>query len=379
MGIQSQTLTPNDYYDVPLSCFSGYIRNNNATECQILILGNGNSTYNETIPPYSVLHTTNAEYNRIYNEGAVDLILVYVDNPKTTLTFQNSSINIQSAGTTLDIGTVDTINNITSLPDITLASGQTIGLTAGTSIDIGNITGTISDITLAANQSINIGTIPDITIANSSLTINGSVDIGTMPDVTFTNTSIDIGTMPNVVISGTTDINISSISTGITFDIGTIPDITIGTWNAGAINIGSVDSITNTVATNANITNTSLTVNGSVDVGTVSTIDSITNIVEIQAGAIKTTGNTNNGLTATLATANTAQQFTTTSTAVQHFQLRNTSSENISIGNSTVQATLLFPNSMFIWDAILTETTDVSTWYFVGATAGDSISVNYQV
>ncbi len=262
MGIQSQTLSPNDYYEVPLSCFSGYIRNNNATECQILILGNGNSTYNETIPPYSVLHTTNAEYNRIYNEGAVDLILVYVDNPKTTLTFQNSSINIQSAGTTLDIGTVDTINNITSLPDITLASGQTIGLTAGTSIDIGNITGTISDITLAAGQTVDVGTLNSIT--------------------------------------------------------------------------------------------------------------------EIAAGAIKTTGNTNNGLTATLATANTAQQFTTTSTPVQHFQLRNTSSENIEIGNSTVQATLLFPNSMFIWDAILTETTDLSTWYFNGATAGDTISVNYQ-
>ena len=244
MGIQSQTLSPNDDYEVPASCFSGYIRNNNNISCQLLILGNGNSTYSETIPPYSVLHMTSAEYNRIYNKGTVDLIIVYVDNPKTTLTFQNSSINIQAAnsGITFDIGTVDSINNITNIPAITIASGQ---------------------------------------------------------EISFTNTTIDVGTLNS--------------------------------------------------------------------------------ITEIVAGAIKTTGNTNSGLTATLATANTAQQFTTTSTSVQHFQLRNTSGETIYVGSSSVQATLLFPNSMLVWDAILTETTDLSTWYFIGVTFGDTISANYQV
>lgn len=91
------------------------------------------------------------------------------------------------------------------------------------------------------------------------------------------------------------------------------------------------------------------------------------------------TSTTNNGLTASLTTANTAQQFTATSTLVQHFQVRNTStSDIIYIGSSTVQSIPLFPQGVFLWDANPNEATDISTWYFNAATAGDEISVNYQ-
>ena len=90
--------------------------------------------------------------------------------------------------------------------------------------------------------------------------------------------------------------------------------------------------------------------------------------------------NTNGGLTGTIATTGTAQQFTTTSTVVQHFQIRNTSTTgNVQyVGSSGAQSLLLYPNGMFLWDANPNEKTDISTWYISG-TAADTYAVNYQV
>lgn len=128
-----------------------------------------------------------------------------------------------------------------------------------------------------------------------------------------------------------------------------------------------------------------LDVTGSVDIGTMpdvtftnSTID-VGTINEITNGVpLKQVANSNSGLTGTISSTGTAQQITSTSKAVLHFQFRNTGSNNMSIGSSTVQATLLFPSSMFIFDCTPTETTDLSTWY-VSGTSGDGYSVNQQV
>ena len=96
-------------------------------------------------------------------------------------------------------------------------------------------------------------------------------------------------------------------------------------------------------------------------------------------GLIKA-ANTNDGFTGTIATTGTAQQFTTTSTVVQHFQIRNTSTTgNVQyVGSSGAQSLLLYPNGMFLWDANPNEQTDISTWYISG-TAADTYAVNYQV
>ena len=80
-------------------------------------------------------------------------------------------------------------------------------------------------------------------------------------------------------------------------------------------------------------------------------------------GLLKT-ANTNGGFAGTIATTGTAQQFTTTSTVVQHFQIRNTSTTgNVQyVGSSGAQSLLLYPNGMFLWDANPNEQTDISAW-----------------
>lgn len=217
--IQSQNLGPNAYYEIPNSCFHGYIRNPNDTSSKIYIEGAGNGSYTETIPAYSVIHFTKLEYNRIYNQSSNTIYIVYVSDPSTTITFYNSALKIESA-----------------------------------------------------NQL-------DANIVNSSL-----------------------------------------------------------------------------------------------DIGTVQSLTEIVNGVKLQQ-----TNNSNNGNSASLTTANTAQPFLTASTTVQHFQVINKSTETIYIGNSSIQAIPLVPNGALLWDATPTETTDLSTWYFVGATVGDKIEFNYQV
>ena len=86
--------------------------------------------------------------------------------------------------------------------------------------------------------------------------------------------------------------------------------------------------------------------------------------------------NQNNGLSVTIGTA--ATPFSSSSLIVLHFQCRNTSTANtMTIGNSSVQSILLFPNSMLVWDASAGETADLSQWY-VSGTENDILDVNYQ-
>ncbi|MEM3872558.1 MAG: hypothetical protein QXE05_08365 [Nitrososphaeria archaeon] len=83
-------------------------------------------------------------------------------------------------------------------------------------------------------------------------------------------------------------------------------------------------------------------------------------------------------LTASLTTANTPQQITTTSTLVRKAFITNTSaSDTIYIGASTPSIPIA-PNYTFVLEMNGDiDQTDLSTIYFVGATAGDSIKVIY--
>ena len=98
----------------------------------------------------------------------------------------------------------------------------------------------------------------------------------------------------------------------------------------------------------------------------------------VNAVPLKRTANSNSGYSGSIGTTNTAQQIDSTSNTIQHFQFRNTGSNNMEVGSSGVQSVLLFPNSMFIFDTTPTETTDISQWYVKG-TSGDTYLVNWQV
>ncbi|MEM3860064.1 MAG: hypothetical protein QW478_11795 [Candidatus Micrarchaeaceae archaeon] len=83
-------------------------------------------------------------------------------------------------------------------------------------------------------------------------------------------------------------------------------------------------------------------------------------------------------LSASLTTANTPQQITTTPTLIRKAFITNTSaSDTIYVGASTPSIPIA-PNNTFVLDINGDiDQTDLSTVYFVGATAGDSIKVTY--
>ena len=162
------------------------------------------------------------------------------------------------------------------------------------------------------------------------------------------------------------DATLTTINTSLTPSSGFVTDIGHTSSYAKDTTVASVNTTLGSPAQDASVKaiNTTLgspfQVNGSV-------------------GLIKA-ANTNDGFTGTIATTGTAQQFTATSTVVQHFQIRNTSTTgNVQyVGSSGAQSLLLYPNGMFLWDANPNEKTDISTWY-VSGTAADTYAVNYQV
>ncbi|MEM3225718.1 MAG: hypothetical protein QXS44_01515 [Saccharolobus sp.] len=83
-------------------------------------------------------------------------------------------------------------------------------------------------------------------------------------------------------------------------------------------------------------------------------------------------------LTASLTTANTPQQITTSSTIIRQAFITNTStSDIIYVGASTPSIPVPVNNTFVIEMNGDIDQTDLSQWYFVGATAGDSIKVTY--
>lgn len=83
-------------------------------------------------------------------------------------------------------------------------------------------------------------------------------------------------------------------------------------------------------------------------------------------------------LTASITTGGTAQKITTTSTPCRKFIIANTSgTDTVKVGASTPNIPIL-AGGVFILEANGdVDQFDLSGWYFVGATAGDSIAVTY--
>jgi hypothetical protein len=83
-------------------------------------------------------------------------------------------------------------------------------------------------------------------------------------------------------------------------------------------------------------------------------------------------------LTASITTGGTAQQITTASTPCRKFVVTNTSStDTIKVGASAPNIPIV-AGAVFIMEANGdVDQFDLSGWYFVGPTAGDSIAVTY--
>ena len=206
----------------------------------------------------------------------------------------------------------------------------------------------------------------------ASLQVTGTIktDIGQRADtLTGTNPVVPPSPLPTDIGQLDTygkDATLATINTSLTPTTGFVTDIGHTSSYAKDATVSSVNTTLGSPAQDASVKTINTTLgspfqaNGSV-------------------GLITST-NTNNGFTGTIATTGTAQQLTTTSTVVQHFQIRNTSTTgNVQyVGSSGAQSLLLYPNGMFLWDANPNEQTDISTWY-VNGTAADTYAVNYQV
>ena len=77
------------------------------------------------------------------------------------------------------------------------------------------------------------------------------------------------------------------------------------------------------------------------------------------------------------ATANTKSQFVTTSTLARHFQFVNTGGAEILMGDINNQVIPVNGGGVYLWDGT-NETTDLSQWYTLSATASVPFVVVYQ-
>jgi hypothetical protein len=124
-----------------------------------------------------------------------DRFVVYA-RPMGVDTSGNGSVNVQNANIPVS-GNVDA--NITNATLDVTGSTVTADLPAGTSVDVGTVSG---DITLAAGQTVNVGTVSgDITLATGQ-----TVDVGTVSgDVSLAaGTKVDIGTVDSITAADAT-------------------------------------------------------------------------------------------------------------------------------------------------------------------------------
>ena len=125
---------------------------------------------------------------------------------------------------------------------------------------------------------------------------------------------------------------------------------------------------------NSKIKSLNQDVSGNIGMNLSSPIPSGTNNI----GALLPNPLGNNSLTGTTnATVSTKLQITTTSTLVHHFQFVNTGTAAITIGNVNNQAIPIAAGGVFFWDGS-NETTDLSQWYTLSATASVTYTVIYQ-
>ena len=101
-------------------------------------------------------------------------------------------------------------NGTGTVEDLQLNLNATLGPISGT-VAVSNfpasqaVTGTFFQATQPVSGTVNVGTLPSITIANTSFdvgnfpatqTVAGTVDIGTLPSITIANTSFDVSNFP---------------------------------------------------------------------------------------------------------------------------------------------------------------------------------------
>lgn len=229
----------------------------------------------------------------------------------------NPQVDIVSA-TTLDItGTivVSTLPDVTiaTLPAIEIATAQAVLVENATAANlVATVTGTIDIATL---PDVNVATLPSVeiatgqavivensTAANLVATVTGTIDVATLPDVNIaTLPSVEIATGQAVIVENSTAANLVATVTG-TVDIATLPDVNIATMpdiniaasqtvglDAGTASIGAVtvaedatgdaqvllvdatgylQTIDMNAITYLSYTTDSVTVTGTVDLGT---------------------------------------------------------------------------------------------------------------
>lgn len=143
----------------------------------------------------------------------------------------------------------------------------------------------LPDVTLVTGQSIDVGTVttlPPITFASAQ-----DVNVLTMPDVVLaTGSVIDVGTVAGTVtvqgtglggevtVEGTVD-----IGTMPAVDINSMPDVTLALGET--IDVGTVGTITNNVTVVGTGTAGAVVVEGDIAVDSITTVGTITNPVAI--------------------------------------------------------------------------------------------------
>ena len=386
MSLYSFTIDPGKTETLPNTCAYGYVKNASDTETATFTLyGDGMSTLGKTLKPGQTLQFSNFYIYKILNSGP-GVIEIAFSPDQFSLSESAAAVSITGTanisvqgiaqGLTFDItGSTVNIGNTVDIAGVVSITAGTVNI--GNTVDIsGAVTITSGDVNITGGT-VNIGNTVDITglvsITAGTVNIGNTVDISgavtiTSGDVNITGGTVNIGN--TVDITGIVSITAGTVNIGNTVDISGAVTITSGDVNitGGTINIGNTVDITGVVSISAG------TITFSNDTINVGTLNTITNGVPLAV-----TSNTNNGSSATLTTANTAQQFITSTTLCQHFQVRNTStSDIIYVGNSAQQAIPLMPNGVLLWDANPNEQTDLSTWYFNSATASVEIVFNWQ-
>lgn len=173
--------------------------------------------------------------------------------------------------------------NIGNTPSVSVANSPTVAIATGQSVNIGNTPNVnITNATIPVSGSVNIGNSPTVAIAS-----NQSVNIGTIPAVSFAaGQKVDINNTPNVAITGTPSVNISNATVPVSgsVNIGNSPTVAIAANQN--VNIGTIPAISIAPSQSVNIGNTPAVTIAS---GTVNA--NVSGPVSISSGNVTVAGN----------------------------------------------------------------------------------------
>ena len=381
MTLYSTTIAPNSAETFPNQCMSGYIKNlGSTTTTKITIISEGMATLKKSIAPLQSFNFTNLYILKLYNQSTTNALEASFSDSTTFAVSENpyafsqvgsfevvalgvTDINIEkisstavfnvtgavaiSGGITINSGTVTIGNTVNILGAVSISAGtvtigNTVNITGLVSISAGTVS--ISGGTVNIGNTVNI--LGAVSISAGTVDINGTVNVNGI-----------VGITGNVSVTAT-----GTVTIGNTVNIAGAVSIT-----AGSVTIGNTVNITGAVGISAG----TVDINGTVNVS----LTEITTSTALNTAITKYL-NTNKGTTITLTT--TAATALPSST-VQHFQIRNGSTTTVLyVGAENALTILLFPNSMFLWDANPNETTQLDSWYVQG-TNGKTVIVSWQV